>query len=61
MLPSGNDAALCLAENFGCILYFNNIGQSKLFADIHSVDVLDDSFTSEYSSLFLKEMNKVAL
>jgi len=31
MLPSGNDAALALAENFGCILYFNNNGQSSLF------------------------------
>ena len=27
MLPSGNDAALALAENFGCLLYFNSIGQ----------------------------------
>ena len=26
MLPSGNDAALVLAENFGCLLYFNSIG-----------------------------------
>lgn len=26
MLPSGNDAAVCLAENFGCLLYFNSIG-----------------------------------
>jgi D-alanyl-D-alanine carboxypeptidase len=28
MLPSGNDAAMVLAENFGCLLYFNSIGQS---------------------------------
>lgn len=26
MLPSGNDAAMVLAENFGCLLYFNSIG-----------------------------------
>ena len=39
MLPSGNDAAIVLAENFGCLLYFNSIGKSSLFMDIHSVDV----------------------
>lgn len=26
MLPSGNDAAMVIAENFGCLLYFNSIG-----------------------------------
>ena len=26
MLVSGNDAAMVLAENFGCLLYFNSIG-----------------------------------
>ena len=26
MLPSGNDAAMVLAENFGCLMYFNSIG-----------------------------------
>jgi len=40
MLPSGNDAAMVLAENFGCLLYFNSIGQSEIFKEIHSVDVI---------------------
>ena len=26
MLPSGNDSAMVIAENFGCLLYFNSIG-----------------------------------
>jgi hypothetical protein len=41
MLPSGNDAAMVLAENFGCLLYFNSIGQSQIFQEIHSVDVIN--------------------
>ena len=41
MLPSGNDAAVALAENFGCLLYFNSIGSSEIFKEIHSVDVND--------------------
>ena len=60
MLPSGNDAAMVLAENFGCLLYFNSIGQSKIFTDIHSVDVTEDIFVRDYVKLFLAEMNKLA-
>ena len=61
MLPSGNDASIVLAQNFGCILYFDSIGKSEMFNDIHSVDVNDDVFTSEYTKLFINEMNKLAL
>lgn len=31
MLPSGNDAAVVLAENFGCLLYFDSIGEAFRF------------------------------
>ncbi len=48
MLPSGNDAAVVLAENFGCLLYFESIGQSKLFEEIHSVDVTEDAYINDY-------------
>lgn len=60
MLPSGNDAALTLAENFGCLLYFNSIGQSHVFQEIHSVDVTEDIYTKDYQRLFVAEMNKLA-
>lgn len=30
MLPSGNDAATVLAENFGAVLYFDKSGNSKM-------------------------------
>lgn len=59
MLPSGNDAAIALAENFGCLLYFESVGQTKIFNDIHSVDVTEDMYTSDYMCLFLKEMNSI--
>lgn len=26
MLPSGNDSSVVLAENFGCLLYFDSVG-----------------------------------
>lgn len=31
MLPSGNDSAVVLAENFGCLLYFDSIGETEIF------------------------------
>jgi len=57
MLPSGNDAAIALAENFGCLLYFNDLGQAHRFKEINSVDVLSDDYCELYVSLFLKRMN----
>lgn len=60
MLPSGNDAAIALAENFGCLLYFESIGQQRMFAEIHSVDVTEDAYVNDYFSMFVKEMNKVS-
>ena len=30
MLPSGNDAALVLAENMGAVLYFDRMGEHKM-------------------------------
>ena len=30
MLPSGNDAAMVLAENLGAILYFDKIGDQSM-------------------------------
>lgn len=59
MLPSGNDAAIALAENFGCLLYFNSIGKSDVFSEIHSVDVTEDAYVSEYYLMFVREMNKI--
>ena len=60
MLPSGNDAAVVLAENFGCLLYSNSIGLSEIFKEIHSVDVTEDIYVKDYVKLFLNEMNKYA-
>jgi D-alanyl-D-alanine carboxypeptidase len=60
MLPSGNDAATALAENFGCLLYFESIGQSNLFEEINSVDITEDRYIDDYMRLFLQEMNKLA-
>ncbi len=60
MLPSGNDAAVCLAENFGCLLYFSNNSCENPFTQIKRVDVRDDSFVSEYMRLFIREMNRVS-
>ncbi|EGR30078.1 hypothetical protein IMG5_142710 [Ichthyophthirius multifiliis] len=59
MLPSGNDASVVLAENFGCLIYFESIGQSKLFEEIHSVDVTEDAYISDYLQLFLQQMNNL--
>ncbi|KAL4482858.1 hypothetical protein ABPG74_018884 [Tetrahymena malaccensis] len=59
MLPSGNDSAVVLAENFGCLLYFDSIGQNKVFQEIHSVDVTEDIYVRDYMKLFLKEMNGI--
>lgn len=59
MLPSGNDASIALAENFGCLLYFESIGKTDVFAEIHSVDVTEDIYVNDYVRLFLKEMNSL--
>lgn len=39
MLPSGNDAATCLAENFGCLLYFASVGRSNAIEGRKSLDI----------------------
>ena len=54
MLSSGNDASVVLAENFGCLLYFDSIGESKMFSEIHSVDVTEDAYINDYLQLFLQ-------
>jgi len=60
MLPSGNDASMVLAENFGCLLYFDSIGENHKFSYIHSIDITDDDYIDDYLSLFLIEMNKMS-
>lgn len=57
MLPSGNDAAIVLAENCGCLLHYENIGEKTMLEEMHSVDITDDPLVSKYNRLFLKEMN----
>lgn len=61
MLPSGNDAAVCLADNFGYILYFASVGRSELFEDYKFIDIRSDMYRMDYMKLFIKEMNKVAI
>lgn len=60
MLPSGNDAANCLAENFGCLLYNETTGCKYSLLDVQQVDTRYDNQSPEYIRLFVREMNKVA-
>lgn len=63
MLPSGNDAALTLAENFGELMRSLKRIQSKKQCKI--IDNLGNlattsSFAGNYVSTFVHEMNRVA-
>ena len=59
MLPSGNDAALALSENFGAILYYEKKGESESIGErIKSLDVTEDGMNlKHYTELFIKYMN----
>ena len=38
MLPSGNDAAMVLAENFGALLYYESMGQYRLVESKYKIN-----------------------
>ena len=51
MLPSGNDAATVLGENFGAFIYYERLGEKSLLESIHfykidvkSLDVTEDTW-----------------
>ena len=52
MLPSGNDAAVALAEYFGEFLYFNKYVKEEY----DGIDYLD-MYANSYMKYFLREMN----
>ena len=55
MLPSGNDAAFCLAKYFGKYLF-----DKKGYTDAHKSRIRSFEFDnhSSYVKYFLKEMNE---
>ena len=62
MLPSGNDAALTLAENFGRLMRsLKRIsGRKEANKDEHGKVELQTNFGGNYVDTFVKEMNRVA-
>ncbi len=69
MLPSGNDAALVLAENIGACIYYDRLGESHLLVgnclvikvDLKSLDLTDDTWNIKiYMEQFVKIMNSVS-
>ena len=62
MLPSGNDAAYCLAENIGALLYFEQKGQIKEVEGLNNFDFNSQAKVVKNCALlcFVKEMNFVA-
>ena len=59
MLPSGNDAALCLAENVGTHMYLNTEEYKTKKLDLNYNDNKDPKLL-EPEKLFYQEMNKMA-
>jgi len=66
MLPSGNDAALVLAENLGAVLYFDKSGNKELIeckffviqVEIRSIDLTEDyDSVKHYMQEFINYMN----
>lgn len=61
MLPSGNDAALLLAEIFGLLLFYESVKpETKDYSEIESIDLTCYESTTTFISRFLKEMNRKA-
>ena len=61
MIPSGNDAAYCLAENFGAYLYFESVNSLYKIKKIGDFDIYDENlaYSKDLISFFLNEMNRV--
>lgn len=61
MLPSGNDAALVLAENFGRLMrQLKRSGNKKTVRDEQGNLERQTDFGGKYIDTFVKEMNRVA-
>lgn len=62
MLPSGNDAALTLAENFGRLMRtLKRIGPKKECSkDVNGMLETSTNFGGNFIDTFVKEMNRVA-
>lgn len=69
MLPSGNDAALVLAENLGACVYYDRLGEAHLLVgnslvikvDLKSLDLTEDTWNIKiYMEQFVKIMNNVS-
>lgn len=62
MLPSGNDASLALAENFGRFLFIENCRTScNVLKDHLEVDPYDETVSRMYIVKFIRRMNKEAM
>lgn len=59
MLPSGNDAALTIAENFGAFLYLDSIGKTSYLKSILDFDLSREQSLHNINILqyFLNQMN----
>ena len=42
MLPSGNDAALTIAENFGAFIYLDSIGKIEFVKSFFDFDINEE-------------------
>lgn len=63
MLPSGNDAAYSLAENLGCLLFYEATNRVKLLEilDNKYISLLNETLNiNDPLKYFIHEMNKVA-
>ena len=59
MLPSGNDASLVLAENFGRYLTIENCRNSlSTLKDVCELDPYNSEMSRRYISKFIKRMNQ---
>lgn len=59
MLPSGNDAAYCLAEKFGYYLYFES-EEFKLRCDRAPENLSSNMEIKNPVRYFIREMNRTA-
>ena len=60
MLPSGNDASLCLAENFGARIMFTKRPGEVLKPRTEVPETDKEGYARERIASFVKEMNRVA-
>ena len=61
MLPSGNDAAMLIAEVFGLLLFYDSVKPAdNEYCDIECIDLTCYDSTSVFVNRYLKQMNRKA-